>query len=324
MSTPAPLVNLGEGLYQLETPFGTESVSLYLIHADKTLLVDAGVFGTPTRLLAPAIREIGLGVGDIDMVVATHAHVDHRGGLGELRLAGVPIAASAEERARIESNAPVLAEVAENYGRLECLAQADGRRGFLADLLGGPAPVACEIGDGTTLHLARDVTLEVLATPGHTAGSVSLYWRERGGMFTGDAVGAQTAKGRLPVTNAAHLVARGLSRIADVDPGTLWMAHPSHFEDLESSAVAHGRDLARALVGETRRTHEEIAAVLTDVLAQDPGVSDRALAAAAGARLADRWKLTTASGTGLPGPVPDTLLSYADFARNLSDRPRCR
>ncbi len=43
--------------------------------------------------------------------------------------------------------------------------------------------------DGGVFEIA-DVTLEVIATPGHSSGSISLYCDELGAVFTGDTVGA--------------------------------------------------------------------------------------------------------------------------------------
>jgi glyoxylase-like metal-dependent hydrolase (beta-lactamase superfamily II) len=49
--------------------------------------------------------------------------------------------------------------------------------------------------EGGGIFEVADVTLEVLFTPGHTSGSVSLYCEELGVVFTGDAV---TAAGPVP------------------------------------------------------------------------------------------------------------------------------
>ena len=48
----------------------------------------------------------------------------------------------------------------------------------------GIAPAELQLNDGDVIHFGADEAIEVLHTPGHTAGSVSYAWR--GNVFTGD------------------------------------------------------------------------------------------------------------------------------------------
>ena len=48
----------------------------------------------------------------------------------------------------------------------------------------GIAPAELQLNDGDVIHFGADEAIEVLHTPGHTAGSVSYVWR--GNVFTGD------------------------------------------------------------------------------------------------------------------------------------------
>ena len=51
-----------------------------LVGEQRTDLVDTGLAGTPEEVIVPYLEEIGLGVGDLDEVVVSHA--DHLGLLG--------------------------------------------------------------------------------------------------------------------------------------------------------------------------------------------------------------------------------------------------
>ena len=73
---------------------------------------------------------------------------------------------------------------------------------------GGPPP-EIEMEDGGSFDVA-DVTLEVLHTPGHTPGSVSIYCEDLGVVFSGDAL---TADGPCPHDGAYPDFAAQLSAI---------------------------------------------------------------------------------------------------------------
>ncbi len=81
--------------------------------ADRRILVESGVGeldpGTAERIglqgpgLEAALAELGLGPGDVDLVVLSHLHTDHAGGIagpdGSLRFASAPIVVQAAELA---------------------------------------------------------------------------------------------------------------------------------------------------------------------------------------------------------------------------------
>jgi glyoxylase-like metal-dependent hydrolase (beta-lactamase superfamily II) len=98
-------------------------------------------------------------VGDREVVavICTHGHAKH--------------VASAFEVAK-RDDAPVAVHPADR------LPWRDAHSSALPDI---------EMEDGGVFEVA-DVTLEVIGTPGHTSGSVSLYCEELGAVFTGDAV----------------------------------------------------------------------------------------------------------------------------------------
>ena len=131
-------------------PLGT---NCYLLEDEKNKLaavVDPG--GDAPRILSPAQAD---GV-EVKMILLTHAHFDHTGGVAELcaSLPGVPVYLHPADAALVGSDVfPAI----------------------------GAATVPYE--DGDTVQLG-ELTIQVLHTPGHTPGGVCLLVGDA--LFTGD------------------------------------------------------------------------------------------------------------------------------------------
>jgi glyoxylase-like metal-dependent hydrolase (beta-lactamase superfamily II) len=88
-----------------------------------------------------------------------------------------------------------------------------------------PAPVHETLVDGATLGPFR-----VVATPGHTAGHVSLLWAQRRVLFTGDAAAHITGLGPHPAADDPSLARETFRRLAELDA--------------EAACFGHGRPIA--------------------------------------------------------------------------------
>lgn len=137
---------------------GTEGLAAYLIHTrDGAILIDATM---PEN--APAIeRNIvarGVPLRTVKLMLLSHAHFDHAGGLAALKRAtGARLVAGAGDRAALESGIP---PGETTYGVIRFPAVTVDRA----------------IRDGETVRLGG-VTLTAVATPGHTPGCTSWTMR---------------------------------------------------------------------------------------------------------------------------------------------------
>jgi glyoxylase-like metal-dependent hydrolase (beta-lactamase superfamily II) len=169
----------------------------YIIFGETITLIDTGVAGCE-RTIFDAIRSTGRELSETALIILTHAHPDHIGAAKAIREAtGCSIAAHPAERAWIED--------------VELQNRERPVPGF-ATLVGGPVQLDHELieGDGIEPDDTRAVDLQVLHTPGHSPGSISLWMQSEGALFSGDAI---PVAGDLPVYDDAVASARSLHRL---------------------------------------------------------------------------------------------------------------
>jgi glyoxylase-like metal-dependent hydrolase (beta-lactamase superfamily II) len=185
-----------------------------------------------------ALDELGLAPADVDRVVLTHFHDDHTGSAAEIREWGpIQVVASAVDapviRGTADRPAPELAaDEVEPYTRLTSRLPA-----------APPAEVDLEVTDGDVLDFGGGA--RVIATPGHTPGSLALYLPQYGVLFTGDAVAENLGRVLLGAFNVdTAQAAESLRRLAGL-PADL--AVFGHGEPVRTKAQARLQDAAAML-----------------------------------------------------------------------------
>ena len=170
------LTSLLPGIYQVRGVVGS---NVYLIREEEGLaLIDAG-WPIDRPAISRALTSLG-GVSDLKMVVVTHYHGDHMGSIRKLKRNGsVPSAVGEADVDYVNGRRP--------YERFKI---APSRRIFYSVLYPffryRTFEVDRALADGDEVDLLGG--LEVIHTPGHTIGSICLYGRQRGILFSGDLV----------------------------------------------------------------------------------------------------------------------------------------
>ena len=155
---------------------------IYLVDGGGELaLIDCGMAsGDSLERVLGNVRTEGLDPGKIAKIIVTHYHMDHAGGAARFReRLGVEVVAATDA-------APALRTGDERAVALDVAKAA----GFYAeDYRVQPVEVAQEAREGDRIPVGR-LELEVVETPGHCDGHVSLLLRgrERRYLFAGDAV----------------------------------------------------------------------------------------------------------------------------------------
>jgi metallo-beta-lactamase class B len=139
---------------------GTHGLSSILITSPRGhILIDGDLAESAPKILTN-IRALGFRIEDVKLILNSHVHYDHAGGIAELhRLSGASLAASPFTARALESG---------HSGR------DDPQYGILPPI--GKVPRVHVLKDGETVHVGP-LSLTAHFTPGHTPGGTSWTWQ---------------------------------------------------------------------------------------------------------------------------------------------------
>lgn len=183
-------------------------VYAYIVQGDDSLiLIDAGVKDNHEALLQ-ALADLGATASDVDWIVNTHAHPDHAGGnLIFQEKFGTPIACHGQAARWVED--------------MDLQARERPVFGF-EQLVAGSTRVKWRLQEGDVIDLGG-LTLEVIHTPGHAPGLISLFCQENGNLFAGDVIPPTM---NLPLYYDVPLLRQSLQKLLQWDGiRTLYHSH---------------------------------------------------------------------------------------------------
>ena len=209
---PAPPVRIHANTYLV----GTCGISSILIVGDRgDILIDGGP-EEAADLIARNIRELGFSVRDVRIILNSHEHFDHAGGIARLQqLSGAQVYASAAAGAVLRTGSPNA---------------DDPQAGILKPF--PPVRVDHVVQEGEMVRLGN-LALFPVATPGHTAGALTWHWGDCDGGVCRQIVYADSLT---PVSRDGYrfsdhpaLVAsfrKSIAKVAALDCDILLTPHP--------------------------------------------------------------------------------------------------
>lgn len=234
--------------FDLDVPARTGT---YVINEQELTLVETGP-SPSIKYVKQGLSSLGISLDDVRYIIVTHIHLDHSGGAG-LLLKDCPNASVVvhPRGARHLSEPKKLVSGARAvYG--------DSFEEFFEPILAVPEDRLLVKGEGDTLKIGADCTLEFLDTPGHSKHHFSIYDPISNGVFTGDTVGIryeQLARDGidffLPTTSPNHFdpvaMRESIKRIRDMNVDRIYFGHFGMTEKVDT-ALKQVSDWLKAFV----------------------------------------------------------------------------
>jgi len=172
---------------------GTPAMPVYLLDGEKPAIFDPGLTFLG-NIYTDGIREI-IGNRDLHFCFLSHSHFDHCGSVSVLKKNFPDLKVVASEKAKNVFGRPNAIELMRNLTKAaEQLAKSIGIE--LAEFEQfEPFEVDITLKDGEFLELSRDLTVQVLETPGHTRDSLSYFIPQNKVLLCSEAAGIPDATG---------------------------------------------------------------------------------------------------------------------------------
>ncbi len=173
----------------------------YFIDGPTRILIDPGHLNLFDHV-QKGLTALGLGIEDIGLIICTHAHPDH---IEAVRLFKKPALIAIHEKDwRLVKDSSQYIDASSRSGIDSSIPDLFLKEGDLS--VGG-------------------IEFKVFHTPGHSPGSITLYWPEKKVLFTGDLV-FKEGVGRTDITGGdGEQLKESIKRMAELDTEWLLTGH---------------------------------------------------------------------------------------------------
>jgi glyoxylase-like metal-dependent hydrolase (beta-lactamase superfamily II) len=164
-------------IHRIEWPFDERIVCSYLFVGDeRMLLVDTGIDRTPNEAIVPYLAASDVGLSRLSYVLISHADLDHMGGNAALKeLAPNALFLCHEfDRAMVESTERLIRDRYGAHAVDHAIDDSDERKAWIRSNV-RTVPIDIGVQGGERIRLARNWHVDILHTPGHSLGHLSVY-----------------------------------------------------------------------------------------------------------------------------------------------------
>lgn len=258
-------MEIASGIHRIEAPLGDRFVCMFLlVGEDATMLIDTGLASMPQDNLIPYMEQAGLDVGSIRFVLNSHIDFDHTGGNQPIREIAPQAMIMCHEfdRPMIDDVEVMIASRYSVYNADHGIDETDESKAFIREN-SKQMPVDLGIKGGEVLHLGAGWYVEVIHTPGHSRGHISVYDPRSKTMLIMDAVlwnAVLTKEGNPAFPPTYRYVDTYLSSIHRISGYDLNLMATSHYP------ISDGTGAIDEFLGESRSFVDRVETVLRETL----------------------------------------------------------
>ncbi len=177
-------------------PLAVGWVNTYFVSDSVPTLIDTGVNTTQGwDAMVSALRAHGATLGDLKRIIVTHGHGDHMGLAGRIAQAGdaevfvhpwdLPEGCCNPGAPWPVSREPFFSFLMESGAPEQVAREVSEALILRLKSVFGPSPAVSALKNGDVFTF-DDFSMEVIHTPGHSPGSVCLFVKDDGALFSGD------------------------------------------------------------------------------------------------------------------------------------------
>ncbi|WP_284140792.1 MBL fold metallo-hydrolase [Virgibacillus sp. LDC-1] len=214
----------------------------YVIDETELTIIETGP-SPSVKYIKKGLLELGFELSEVKYIIVTHVHLDHAGGAG-LLLRDCP-------------NAKLIVHPRGARHLIDPKKLVAGARGVYGDsfseLFEPIIPIPQDRiemkGEGDTLQIGADCTLQFLDTPGHAKHHITIYDPVSNGVFAGDTVGVRYEQLLregvpffLPSTSPNHFdpeeMRKSIKRLHEMKLDRIYYGHFGMTTDIDASLTA--------------------------------------------------------------------------------------
>jgi len=247
-------MKLFDGIHQIGVKMERAThLFVYLFTGENSFLLDTGLAETPKDTVAPYLDGVGLKPTDLSLAVITHCDPDHFGGNSNIKALNLKtLLAVHHEDADMASDPETVMKLRlGEFGKDHHVFYSAETLNAVRAMMGSAVPIDLLLSGREKLYVGDDLVLEVMHTPGHTRGSISLLDHRDNAVFIGDAVlgkfvpGVDGKPALAPTYRYVDEYLTTIKTLQDLKPRYIYS---THFPAMEGSDALKFLDESRKFV----------------------------------------------------------------------------